>query len=93
MQNLKYSTHLAEPMADLVQITVDMQCPVLLEELLKEIGALELAPEDKMGKEISKFIIRLASQNQRDLLKYLPVFSSQLDSEVCQVFPFLSQFV
>ena len=69
-------------MADLVQITMDLGAPALMEETLKEIGSLELASEDKMAKEVSKFLIRLAHQNQRDLIKYLPLFSSLLDSEV-----------
>ena len=81
MQNLRYSTHLAEPMADLVSHCITMDSTQIIEDLLGEIGQIEFAADGKAGKEVSKFLVRLATQNQRYIMKYLSLFSHQMDSD------------
>lgn len=81
MQNLRYSTHLSECMADLIHYTTQANCYSLIEVTLKDFGQIQFQSDDRSAKEFSKFIIRLTDFNSQDVHKYLSYFSQHIDSE------------
>ena len=108
MQNLQYTEHLSEPMADLVMILAkEFDYSQLGEEILRsvfralfvsltddgenrEIAAKQFDMKDTRGpKTFSKFLIRLAENAPRLVLKQIALLQKHLDSEVGSFVPLL----
>eukprot|EP00158_Paraphelidium_tribonemae_P009686 Partr_v1_DN28930_c0_g1_i5_m25543 putative Regulatory subunit of the condensin complex, a complex required for conversion of interphase chromatin into mitotic-like condense chromosomes. The condensin complex probably introduces positive supercoils into relaxed DNA in the presence of type I topoisomerases and converts nicked DNA into positive knotted forms in the presence of type II topoisomerases (By similarity) len=82
IQNLRYSTHLAELMADIVHLVLTIkEVPGFLERLLGEIGQCEFEADDKASKEFSKFLLTFAAACPRDCLKNLSLIMELMDCE------------
>jgi predicted component of type VI protein secretion system len=83
LQNLRYSTFLAETMADLLHLIINNSPDALIfEEIFREIGNIEFEPDDKIAKEFSKFIVAVSATNPKETLRNMSMIQSQLDSDV-----------
>ncbi|KAM0749558.1 hypothetical protein T439DRAFT_315829 [Meredithblackwellia eburnea MCA 4105] len=83
MQNLQYTEHLSESMADLVAILAkEFDYSQLGEEVLREIADKQFNAQDTKGpRSFSKFLIRLAETSPRMVLKQVVLLQKHLDSE------------
>ncbi|GAA5942619.1 hypothetical protein JCM3775_003658 [Rhodotorula graminis] len=83
MQNLQYTEHLAEPMAELVTVYAkEFDQDVLGEKVLGEIADRQFNAQDTKGpRSFSKFLIRLAETSPRIVLKQIVLLQKHLDSE------------
>ncbi|MCJ1310030.1 Condensin complex subunit [Agyrium rufum] len=83
LQNLSYFEHLAEPMAELLQILSEQyDYPQLADEILREVSNKEFNSNDTKGpKSISTFIIKLSELSPRLVIKQMTLLIKQLDSE------------
>ncbi|RPA79150.1 condensin [Ascobolus immersus RN42] len=83
VQNLSYFEHLAEPMAEFLQILSEQfDYPQLTDEILKEISNKEFNDNDTKGpKSISTFITRLSELAPRLVGKQIILLIKLLDSE------------
>lgn len=82
-QALQYSEHLAEPMAECLDILArEFDHPQLGDELLRTVAAKSFSVQDTKGPKIfSRFLTRYSELNPRQVLKQLALLLSQLDSE------------
>ncbi|KAI5475738.1 hypothetical protein MNV49_000900 [Pseudohyphozyma bogoriensis] len=83
MQNLQYTEHLSEPMAELCTILAkEFDYSQLGEEVLREIADKQFSAQDTKGpRSFSKFLIKLADISPRVVLKQIVVLQRHLDSE------------
>ncbi|GAA5989443.1 hypothetical protein JCM10908_000476 [Rhodotorula pacifica] len=83
MQNLQYTEHLAEPMAELVTVFAkEFDNDMLGEKVLGEIADRQFNAQDTKGpRSFSKFLIRLAETSPRLVLKQIVLLQKHLDSE------------
>ncbi|GAA6057586.1 hypothetical protein JCM3770_005397 [Rhodotorula araucariae] len=83
MQNLQYTEHLAEPMAELVTVYAkEFDQDALGEKVLGEIADRQFNAQDTKGpRSFSKFLIRLAETSPRIVLKQIVLLQKHLDSE------------
>ncbi|GAA6015382.1 hypothetical protein JCM10207_008969 [Rhodosporidiobolus poonsookiae] len=83
MQNLQYTEHLAEPMAELVTVYAkEFDSDALGEKVLGEIADRHFNAQDTKGpRSFSKFLIRLAETSPRIVLKQIVLLQKHLDSE------------
>ncbi|GAA5999124.1 condensin subunit YCS4 [Rhodotorula paludigena] len=83
MQNLQYTEHLAEPMAELVTVFAkEFDQETLGEKVLGEIADRQFNAQDTKGpRSFSKFLIRLAETSPRIVLKQIVLLQKHLDSE------------
>ncbi|KAI0750990.1 non-SMC mitotic condensation complex subunit 1-domain-containing protein [Daedaleopsis nitida] len=83
MQALQYFEHLAEPMADCLDVLAkEFDHSQLGDEILREIAGKSFSAQDSKGPRVfSKFLIRIAEQSPRQVLKQLALLLTQLDSE------------
>ncbi|KAK4053237.1 condensin complex non-SMC subunit Cnd1 [Microbotryomycetes sp. JL221] len=83
MQNLQYSEHLSEPMAELVHLlSKEFDFNRLGEDVLREIASRQFNTQDTKGpKSFSKFLTRLAELSPRLILKQVALLQKHLDSE------------
>ena len=86
VQNLRYSTFLAELMADILASALD-KCDLsdLVDGIFTEIGQSKFTTEDKAAKEFSKFLMRFASQCPRECLKSLSLVMDLLDCDAYNI--------
>ncbi len=84
MQNLQYTEHLSEPMAELVTLlATQFDYSQTGEEVLREIADKQFNAQDTKGpRSFSKFLIRLAEISPRLVLKQIALLQKHLDSEV-----------
>ena len=87
IQSLQYYEHLSEHMADCLHILArDFDHLQLGDEILRDIAGKSFSAQDNKGPRVfSKFLIRFAELQPRQVLKQLSLLLSQLDSEVCSV--------
>ncbi|KAL8735593.1 MAG: hypothetical protein Q9166_000762 [cf. Caloplaca sp. 2 TL-2023] len=83
IQNLSYFEHLAEPMAEFLQILAEQyDYPQLAEEILRELSNREFNSNDTRGpKSVSAFLIKLSEVAPRLVIKQMTLLIKQLDSE------------
>ncbi|GAA5881885.1 hypothetical protein JCM3774_005765 [Rhodotorula dairenensis] len=83
MQNLQYTEHLAEPMAELVTVFAkEFDNDMLGEKVLGEIADRQFNAQDTKGpRSFSRFLIRLAETSPRLVLKQIVLLQKHLDSE------------
>ncbi|BGP16184.1 condensin complex non-SMC subunit Cnd1 [Rhodosporidiobolus nylandii] len=83
MQNLQYTEHLAEPMAELITVYAkEFEGDALGEKVLGEIADRHFNAQDTKGpRAFSKFLIRLAETSPRLVLKQIVLLQKHLDSE------------
>ncbi|BGP24646.1 condensin complex non-SMC subunit Cnd1 [Rhodotorula toruloides] len=83
MQNLQYTEHLAEPMAELVTVYAkEFDSEGLGEKVLGEIADRQFSAQDTKGpRSFSRFLIRLAETSPRTVLKQIVLLQKHLDSE------------
>ncbi|KAL8928441.1 MAG: hypothetical protein Q9208_001674 [Pyrenodesmia sp. 3 TL-2023] len=83
IQNLSYFEHLAEPMAEFLQILAEQyDYPQLAEEILRDLSNKEFNSNDTRGpKSVSAFIIKLSELAPRLVIKQMTLLIKQLDSE------------
>ncbi|KAL8943261.1 MAG: hypothetical protein Q9216_001172 [Gyalolechia sp. 2 TL-2023] len=83
IQNLSYFEHLAEPMAEFLQILAEQyDYPQLAEEILRDLSNKEFNSNDTRGpKSVSTFIIKLSELAPRLVIKQMTLLVKQLDSE------------
>ncbi|GAA5965910.1 hypothetical protein JCM21900_006039 [Sporobolomyces salmonicolor] len=83
MQNLQYTEHLSEPMAELITVySKEFDSEVLGEKVLGEIADRHFSSQDTKGpRSFSKFLIRLAETSPRIVLKQIVLLQKHLDSE------------
>ncbi|KWU41778.1 hypothetical protein RHOSPDRAFT_22371, partial [Rhodotorula sp. JG-1b] len=83
MQNLQYTEHLAEPMAELVTVFAkEFDNDLLGEKVLGEIADRQFNAQDSKGpRSFSRFLIRLAETSPRLVLKQIVLLQKHLDSE------------
>ncbi|GAA6027146.1 hypothetical protein JCM8097_002429 [Rhodosporidiobolus ruineniae] len=83
MQNLQYTEHLAEPMAELVTVFAkEFDNESLGEKVLGEIADRHFNAQDtKSPRSFSRFLIRLAETSPRLVLKQIVLLQKHLDSE------------
>ncbi|KAL8756051.1 MAG: hypothetical protein Q9184_004623 [Pyrenodesmia sp. 2 TL-2023] len=83
IQNLSYFEHLAEPMAEFLQILAEQyDYPQLAEEILRDLSNKEFNSNDTRGpKSVSSFIIKLSELAPRLVIKQMTLLIKQLDSE------------
>ncbi|GAA5921285.1 hypothetical protein JCM6882_009649, partial [Rhodosporidiobolus microsporus] len=83
LQNLQYTEHLAEPMAELVTVYAkEFDGDSLGEKVLGEIADRQFNAQDsKSPRSFSKFLIRLAETSPRLVLKQIVLLMKHLDSE------------
>ncbi|KAL9031215.1 MAG: hypothetical protein Q9196_000751 [Gyalolechia fulgens] len=83
IQNLSYFEHLAEPMAEFLQILAEQyDYPQLAEEILRDLSNKEFNSNDTRGpKSVSTFIIKLSELAPRLVIKQMTLLIKQLDSE------------
>lgn len=86
LQDLVYSEHLAEPIAELLKLlyeTEDSGCLQLCEEILKTIGSQRFNSQESATstKSASIFFTKFASICPKEALHTLSLFIDQLDSE------------
>ncbi|KAH9836066.1 non-SMC mitotic condensation complex subunit 1-domain-containing protein [Rhodofomes roseus] len=83
MQSLQYYEHLSEPMADLlIVLAKEFDHAQLGDEILREIAAKSFSAQDSKGpRAFSRFLVRLAENIPRSVLKQISLLLSHLDSE------------
>ncbi|GAA6061284.1 hypothetical protein JCM10212_004690 [Sporobolomyces blumeae] len=83
MQNLQYTEHLSEPMAELITVYAkEFDNDTLGEKVLQEIADRHFSSQDTKGpRSFSKFLIRLAETSPRIVLKQIVLLQKHLDSE------------
>ncbi|KAL8862468.1 MAG: hypothetical protein Q9178_000965 [Gyalolechia marmorata] len=83
IQNLSYFEHLAEPMAEFLQILAEQyDYPQLAEEILRELSNKEFNNNDTRGpKSVSAFMIKLSELAPRLVIKQMMLLIKLLDSE------------
>ncbi|KAI4234918.1 MAG: hypothetical protein LQ349_003488 [Xanthoria aureola] len=83
IQNLSYFEHLAEPMAEFLQILAEQyDYPQLAEEILRELSNKEFNTNDTRGpKSVSAFIVKLSELAPRLVIKQMMLLIKFLDSE------------
>lgn len=83
MQNLTYFEHLAEPMAEFLNILAEQyDYAQLAEEVMKELSNKEFAANDTKGpKSVSAFIARLSELAPRVVQKQVTYLAKLLESE------------
>ncbi|KAL8840565.1 MAG: hypothetical protein Q9170_001251 [Blastenia crenularia] len=83
IQNLSYFEHLAEPMAEFLQILAEQyDYPQLAEEILRDLSNKEFNSNDTRGpKSVSAFIIKLSELAPRLVIRQMMLLIKQLDSE------------
>ncbi|KAL8706214.1 MAG: hypothetical protein Q9201_000720 [Fulgogasparrea decipioides] len=83
IQNLSYFEHLAEPMAEFLQILAEQyDYPQLAEEILRDLSSKEFNSNDTRGpKSVSAFIVKLSELAPRLVIKQMTLLIKQLDSE------------
>jgi condensin complex subunit 1 len=85
VQNLTYFEHLAEPMAELLEmLEKEFDYGQLGEEVLRDVAAkTSFAKEDVKGpRSHSRFLVRMAEGGVRGVQKQMPLLLVQLDNEV-----------
>jgi len=84
IQALQYYEHLAEPMAELLNVLAkEFDHVQLTDEILREIAKMTFkAQENKESRVISKFLVKLAETIPRTVLRQMAVLQVHLDSEV-----------
>jgi len=84
IQALQYCEHLAEPMAELLNVLAkEFDHVQLTDEILREIAKMTFkAQENKESRVISKFLVKLAETIPRTVLRQMAVLQVHLDSEV-----------
>jgi len=92
IQALQYCEHLAEPMAELLNVLAkEFDHVQLTDEILREIAKMTFkAQENKESRVISKFLVKLAETIPRTVLRQMAVLQVHLDSEVR--FSFMNPF-
>ncbi|KAL8650744.1 MAG: hypothetical protein Q9210_003645 [Variospora velana] len=83
IQNLSYFEHLAEPMAEFLQILAEQyDYPQLAEEILRDLSNKEFNGNDTRGpKSVAAFFIKLSELAPRLVIKQMTLLIKQLDSE------------
>ncbi|KAL8844282.1 MAG: hypothetical protein Q9176_001192 [Flavoplaca citrina] len=83
IQNLSYFEHLAEPMAEFLQILAEQyDYPQLAEEILRELSNKEFNSNDSRGpKSVSAFMVKLSELAPRLVIKQMMLLIKFLDSE------------
>lgn len=83
IQNLTYFEHLAEPMAEFVNILAEQyDYPQLAEEVMKELSNKEFASNDSRGpKSVSTFVARLSELAPRVVQRQVTYLAKLLESE------------
>ncbi|KAL8779900.1 MAG: hypothetical protein Q9213_006722 [Squamulea squamosa] len=83
IQNLSYFEHLAEPMAEFLQILAEQyDYPQLTEEILRELSNKEFNANDTRGpKSVSAFLVKLSELAPRLVIKQMMLLIKLLDSE------------
>ena len=83
IQNLTYFEHLAEPMAEFLNIlAVEYDYPQLAEEVMKELSNKEFAAADTKGpKSVSTFVARLSELAPRVVQRQVTYLAKLLESE------------
>lgn len=86
LQDLIYSEHLAEPIAELLKLlyeTEDSGCIELIEDILKTIGSQRFNSQESASstKSASIFFAKFTSICPKESLRTLSLFIDQLDSE------------
>jgi len=84
IQALQYYEHLAEPMAELLNVLAkEFDHVQLTDEILREIAKMTFkAQENKESRVISKFLVKLAETIPRTVLRQMAIMQVHLDSEV-----------
>ena len=87
VQNLTYFEHLAEPMAEFLQILSEQyDFPQLVDEILRELSNKEFNSNDLKGpKSVSSFLVSLSERAPRLMMKQMTLVVKLLESEVRQV--------
>jgi condensin complex subunit 1 len=85
MQNLQVYEHLAEPMAELlVCLAKEFDHTQLGDEILREVAAKGFSAQDPKGpRTFSKFLVKMAQDIPRAVLKQFSLLLNHLDSEAC----------
>lgn len=83
IQNLTYYEHLAEPMAEFLNILAEQyDYPQLAEEVMKELSNKEFAANDNKGpKSVSTFVARLSELAPRVVQRQVTYLAKLLESE------------
>lgn len=83
IQNLTYFEHLAEPMAEFLQILAEQyDYPQLAEEVMKELSNKEFSANDTKGpKSVSTFVARLSELAPRVVQRQITYLAKLLESE------------
>ncbi|KAI7577971.1 hypothetical protein KC343_g21547, partial [Hortaea werneckii] len=83
IQNLTYYEHLAEPMAEFLNILAEQyDYPQLAEEVMKELSNKEFAANDTKGpKSVSAFVARLSELAPRVVQRQVASLAKLLESE------------
>ncbi|CDO69101.1 hypothetical protein BN946_scf185042.g3 [Trametes cinnabarina] len=83
MQSLQYYEHLAEPMAECLNVLArDFDYPQLGDDILREIASKSFSAQDSKGPRVfSRFLVRYAELAPRQVLKQLALLLAHLDSE------------
>lgn len=86
VQNLTYFEHLAEPMAEFLQILSEQyDFPQLVDEILRELSNKEFNSNDLKGpKSVSSFLVSLSERAPRLMMKQMTLVVKLLESEVRQ---------
>ena len=84
MQSLQYYEHLAEPMAECLDVLArEFDHSQLGDEMLREIASKSFPPQDTKGPRVfGRFLTRYAELSPRQVMKQLSLLLAQLDSEV-----------
>ena len=85
MQSLQYYEHLSEYMAECLDVLGrEFDHFQLGDEILREIADKNFSAQDSKGpRAFSRFLVRLAENIPRSVLKQISLLLSHLDSEVC----------
>jgi condensin complex subunit 1 len=88
IQDLQYCEHLAEPIAELLDVLAkEFDHVQLTDEILREIAKMSFkTQENKESRVISKFLVKLAETIPRTVLRQMAVLQVHLDSEVSRLF-------
>lgn len=83
LQSLQYYEHLAEPMAELLQLLrVEFDVERLGEDVLRDLAGKAFTSLDaKSPRSFGRFLVRMAELNPRSVLKQMSLLQRQLDSE------------
>jgi condensin complex subunit 1 len=89
-QDLIYFEHLAEPIAELLQLLYaanDSGCELVCDEILKTLGVHRFSPQDSTTSTriAATFLVKFAATCPREALKSLSLFIDQIDSEAYSI--------